>query len=72
LAAIGKDLPRGGHPIKTDTAEIVRLTTQTQPKAAVQWSTRSMAAKVGVSDTTVLRVWHRHGLKPHRVRSFKV
>jgi transposase len=31
-----------------------------------------MAAKVGVSDTTVLRVWRQHGLKPHRVRTFKV
>ena len=31
-----------------------------------------MAAQVGVSDTTVLRVWRQHGLKPHRVRGFKV
>ena len=31
-----------------------------------------MAAQVGVSDTTVLRVWRQHGLKPHRVQGFKV
>ncbi len=31
-----------------------------------------MAKRVGVSDTTVLRIWHAHGLKPHRVRSFKL
>lgn len=30
------------------------------------------AQLVGVSDTTVLRVWRQHGLKPHRVRVFKV
>lgn len=72
LAAIEKDLPRGGRPRTADAAEIVRLTTQTRPEAATQWSTRSLAAKVGVSDTTVLRIWRQHGLKPHRVRSFKV
>ena len=72
LAAIEKDLPRGGRPRTTDATEIVRLTTQTQPEAATHWSTRTMAAKVGVSDTTVLRIWRQHGLKPHRVRSFKV
>ncbi len=72
LRAIEQDLPRGGRPVKVDAAQIVRLTTQTLPAAATQWSTRSLAAKVGVSDTTVLRVWRQHGLKPHRVRGFKV
>jgi len=72
LDAIERDLPRGGRPAKVDSAEIVRLTTQTLPEARTHWSTRSMAAQVGVSDTTVLRVWHRHGLKPHRVESFKI
>jgi len=72
LAAIARDLPRGGRPRKADTAEIVRLTTRTLPEAATHWSTRTLAAKVGVSDTTVLRVWRRHGLKPHLVETFKV
>lgn len=72
LAAIEKDLPRGGRPVQADVAKIVRLTTQTRPEAATQWSTRTLAAKVGVSDTTVLRVWRAYGLKPHRVRPFKV
>ncbi len=72
LAAITQDLPRGGRPPKVDAAEVVRLTTQTRPEGATHWSTRRLAAKMGVSDTTVLRVWHRHGLKPHLVRTFKV
>lgn len=72
LVAIERDLPRGGRPPKVDAAEIVRLTTQTQPEAATHWSTRTMAAKAGVSDTTVLRVWHRNGIKPHVVKRFKV
>ena len=56
LAAIERDLPRGGRPPKVDAAEIVWLTTQTLPEAATHWSTRTMAAKASVSDTTVLRV----------------
>ena len=72
LVAIERDLPRGGRPLKADVAQIVRLTTRTLPEAATHWSTRTLAAQVGVSDTTVLRVWHRNGLKPHLVRTFKV
>lgn len=72
LAAIERDLPRGGRPREVDAAEIVRRTTQTLPVAATHWSTRSLARELGVSDTTVLRVWRANGLKPHRVRGFKV
>lgn len=72
LAAIEQDLPRGGRLPTVDAAEIIRLTMQTTPKAATHWSTRSLAREVGVSDTTILRIWHAHGLKPHRVKAFKV
>ena len=72
LKAIEKDLPRGGRKPKADPIEIVRLTTQTQPEAATQWSTRTLAVVAGVSDTTIQRVWQQHGLKPHRTKRFKV
>ena len=72
LGALARDLPRGGRKRTVDAAKIVRLTTQTKPEAATQWSTRTLAAVVGVSDTAVQRVWQAHGLKPHRVRRFKV
>jgi transposase len=72
LAAIEQDLPRGGRPPKVDAAEIVRRTTQTLPAAATQWSTRSLAREMDVSDSTVWRIWRTHGLKPHLVRGFKV
>jgi len=71
-AALEHDLPRGGRKRSVDRAEIVRLTTQTKPEAATQWSTRTLAAVAGVSDTTIQRVWKAHGLKPHRIRRFKV
>jgi transposase len=72
LAALERDLPRGGRKRAIDAAEIVRLTTQTKPEAATQWSTRTLGAVAGVSDTSIQRVWKAHGLKPHRVRRFKV
>ena len=55
-----------------ETEEIVRATTQTLPKAATHWSSRKLGKALGVSDTTILRAWRQHGLKPHRVRTFKV
>src|SRR5471030_1721801 len=72
VAAIEDDLPRSGRKPRVDRAEIVRLTTQTTPEAATHWSTRTLARKAGVSDTTVLRIWQANGLKPHLVESFKV
>ncbi len=53
-------------------AEIIRKTTQETPPSATQWSTRSMAQAVGVSKDTVQRVWRDNGLKPHRIKNFKV
>ena len=48
------------------------MTTQQKPANATHWSTRSMAAAAGVSEASVRRVWKAHGLKPHRVESFKL
>ena len=72
LAGIERDLPRGAPPAKVDVARLVELTTQTKPKAATHWSTRTMAAELGVSAASVSRHWRANGLKPHIVRGFKV
>ena len=72
VQAIAADLPRGGRKVRIDRAEIVRMTTQTKPEGATHWSTRKLAAKLGISDTTVLKVWRANGLKPHLVETFKV
>jgi len=34
------------------------------------WSTRRLARRVGVSHMTVMRVWHKAGLQPHRLRGY--
>lgn len=72
LAGIERDLPRGAPPPKVDVARLVELTTQSKPKAATHWSTRTMAAELGVSSSSVSRHWRATGLKPHIVRGFKV
>lgn len=72
LAGIERDLPRGAPPVKVDVARLVELTTQSTPEAATHWSTRTMAAALGVSAASVSRHWRATGLKPHLVRGFKV
>ena len=52
--------------------EIVQLTRFSKPDGETHWSVRSMAEKVGVSPSTVYRVWAARGLKPHLVKTFKV
>src|SRR5271166_3391511 len=51
---------------------IVRATQHTTPRGQTHWSCRSMAKTAGVSFKTVQRIWDSHGLKPHRVRGFKL
>ena len=51
---------------------IVQATTQTKPPGQTHWSCRSMAKAQGVSPASVQRIWDAHGLKPHRVRTFKL
>lgn len=72
VEAILADLPRSGRKPRMDAAEIVRITTQTKPEGATHWRTRKLAAHLGISDTTVLKVWQANGLKPHLVDTFKV
>jgi transposase len=75
LAALDKDAPRPGRPSTITPAKIqdvVRKTTQEKPGNATHWSTRSMAKAVEVSEKSVRRIWHKHGLKPHLSRTFKV
>lgn len=75
VMGIATDAPRPGRKptISPETVrEIVRKTTQEKPPQATQWSTRSMAKATGVSEATVRRIWRKHGLKPHRVKTFKL
>jgi transposase len=53
-------------------ARIVNTTLHETPLAATHWSTRTLAAHLGLSATTIRRVWARNGLKPHLRETFKL
>jgi transposase len=75
LSGLEKDAPRPGRTPRITSAkvqEVVRKTTQEKPANATQWSTRTMAEAAGLSEKSVRRIWHKHGLKPHLSRTFKV
>src|SRR5260370_12688695 len=75
LRGFDQDESRPGRKPKISARKvkaIVALTTQQRPDNATHWSTRSMAAAASVSAASVRRIWQAHGLKPHRVESFKV
>lgn len=69
------DEPRVGAPrtISDEEVEAVIVKTlETTPKGETHWSTRTMAAKAGMSHTMVGRIWRTFGLQPHITRSFKI
>jgi transposase len=75
LAGLEKDAPRPGRPVTitpNQIQDVLTRTTQTRPANATHWSTRTMAKAAGISEASVRRIWKAHGLKPHRVESFKL
>jgi transposase len=69
-----EDQPRSGRPpsvTERKTARIVALTLKPPPGGLTHWSTRDLAEHVGVSHSTVHRVWRAHALQPHRSETFK-
>jgi transposase len=68
------DEPRVGAPRKiTDRQieEVVTKTLESMPANGTHWSTRLMAAEMGLSQNAIVRIWHAFGLQPHRVENFK-
>ena len=70
------DEPRPGRPrtIGDDRVEevIVRTLETAPPDGGTHWSTRQMAAAVGLSQASVSRIWRAFGLKPHRLEHWKL
>jgi transposase len=69
------DEPRPGRPRTITDAqvdEVIVRTLETTPKGATHWSTRSLAAQVGLSQSAVSRIWRAFGLQPHRQETWKL
>lgn len=68
LPALLQDALRTGRTPSVSSAvesHILSTTLHEQPAAAAQWSTRTLASYLGLSATTVRRVWQRNGVRPH-------
>ena len=75
FAGIEKDAPRPGRTPKISpklVETIIHKTTQELPPEQTHWSRRTMANAVRTSPSSVGRVWKAHGLKPHRIATFKL
>src|SRR5579884_4081413 len=69
------DEPRPGVPRKITDADVERVIVKTleeKPKNATHWSTRSMAAATGMSQSAISRIWRAFALAPHQVETFKL
>jgi transposase len=67
------DAPGPGRPRKITTAKeaaIVAATQASPPGPLTHWSTRRLARRWGVSHVTVMRLWHKVGLQPHRLKRY--
>jgi transposase len=71
-----QDATRPGRPRTARKAanveRVVRITLEETPEGATHWSTRRLAAHLNTSASAVARIWRAHGLKPHRIESFKL
>ncbi len=74
LAGLGDEM-RPGAPRQIGDERVeraVRLTLEEAPKGATHWSSRALAARTGLSQSTVSRIWRTFGLRPHRSETFQL
>ena len=74
VAGLEEDAPGRGRPATYDerlVAKVITVTLGKPPRGETHWSSRAVADRVGVSKSTVLRIWQDQDLQPHRTRGFK-
>jgi transposase len=67
------DAERPGRPREIDHAAIVSATLKPPPKklGVTHWSSRLLAAQLGIGNATVARAWRDYGVQPWRAVTFK-
>jgi transposase len=71
-----EDEPRSGRPAEIDEIEVVAATLASDGRppdhlGITHWSARFLAGELGISFTSVARIWRKWGLQPHRIETFK-
>ena len=68
-----KTRPPGTAPLAPSLVDkVVALTLEQPAHEATHWTVRAMAKAAGIAASSVVKIWHDHGLAPHRWRSFKL
>ncbi|WP_053844942.1 IS630 family transposase [Paracidovorax avenae] len=70
-----QDSPRSGAPrsiLDEQVEAVITTTLESVPDNATHWSTRSLAAHLGMSQTAISRIWRAFALAPHRTEGFKL
>jgi len=68
-----KTRPSRIPPLGTEVeARVVAATQTPAPGETTHWTATTMAKHVGISVSSVQRIWRKHGLQPHRIRQFKL
>lgn len=68
------DKPGRGRKSSLDPSQVEAVVTRVNrpPESRERWSVRSMADEVGISHSSVQRIWKANDLKPHRTETFKI
>jgi transposase len=69
------DEPRVGAPRSISdqrVEEVITKTLESMAKNATHWSTRGLAQQLGMSQSSISRIWRAFGLQPHRSKSFSL
>jgi transposase len=68
-----QDAPRAGRPRRIDHAAVITETLKPPPKklGVTHWSSRLLARRLGIDNTTVARAWRDYGVQPWRAETFK-
>jgi transposase len=67
-----KTRPSRIPPLGTEIeARVVAATQTAAPGETTHWTSGAMAKHIGISVSSVQRIWRKHGLQPHKIRQFK-
>jgi transposase len=75
LAGISGDAPRSGHKSGSQAPTVAAILERTQlgrPTNGVRWTTRSLGRELGVSHTTIGKVWRISGVRPPRYQRWRL